>query len=107
MSLMPFKNEAFTDFTDEKNKAAFEEALAKVKSEFGKHWDLLIDGERIKTENVIKSIDPADPDTVVGTVGKATKEIADKAVNSAYDVFENYWRWTEPEFRARILLKAA
>ncbi len=107
MALMPFKNEPFTDFNDPKNKEAFELALEKIKGEFGRHWDLLIDGERIKTEKKIESIDPANPSAVVGSVGKATKEIAEKAVNSAYEVFNDYWRWTEPDFRGRILLKAA
>ncbi|MFC2170716.1 L-glutamate gamma-semialdehyde dehydrogenase [Calditrichota bacterium] len=107
MSLTPFRNEPLTDFSLDANRIAFEDALVKVKSEFGKRWDLLIDGERVKTENVIKSYDPADPETVVGTVGKATKELAEKAVDTAHENFESKWRWTSPDFRARILLKTA
>ncbi|MBZ0264233.1 L-glutamate gamma-semialdehyde dehydrogenase [bacterium] len=104
---MNYKNEVFTDFNDPKNKKAFEDALKKVRGDFNKHWDLLIGGERIATEKKITSIDPANPDQVVGTVGKATRELADKAVNVAYDTFMNSWRWTTGEERARYLLKTA
>ncbi|HEB84777.1 MAG TPA: L-glutamate gamma-semialdehyde dehydrogenase [Bacteroidetes bacterium] len=107
MSILPFRNEPLTDFSDPKNVAAFEAALAKVKGEFGRHWDLLIGGETVVTERVIESRDPADPDVVVGTVGRATKDLAQRAVDEAHRVFTEYWQWTEPKFRARILLKAA
>jgi len=107
MSILPFKNEAFTDFTVKENADAFQTALDKIKGEFGRHWDLLINGERIQTEKKIASIDPANPEAIVGTVGKATKEIADKVVNDAYDYYMSEWRWVEPDVRARILLKAA
>jgi len=107
MSVIPFTNEPLTDFSDPRNQETFRTALDKIRGEFGRHWDLLIDGQRITTEKVIKSFDPASPGTSVGTVGKATREIAEKAINSAYDTFESYWRWTDPNLRARILLKAA
>lgn len=107
MTLIPFKNEPLTDFSVAENKAAFEAALKKVKGDFGKHWDLLIAGERVATDRKIESYDPASPEEVVGSVGKATKDLADKAVNSAYDYFKNTWQFTTPEFRSRILLRAA
>lgn len=107
MAVLPYKNEPFTDFSVEANKVAFEAALEKVRGDFGKHWDLLIAGERVATDRKIESIDPADPKTVIGTVGKATKEIAIKAVETAHDYFQNTWRWVAPEIRARILMKTA
>jgi 1-pyrroline-5-carboxylate dehydrogenase len=107
MSILPYKNEPFTDFSVKENADAFQATLDKVKGELGRHWDLLINGERVETERKISSYDPADPETVVGTVGKATKDIAEKVVNDAYDFFMKEWRWVEPDVRARILLKTA
>ncbi|MCB2200751.1 L-glutamate gamma-semialdehyde dehydrogenase [bacterium] len=107
MSVLPYKNEPFTDFSVEANRAAYEDALKKVKGDFGKHWDLLIGGKRVKSKQSIKSIDPASPDTVIGTVGKASKAQAEDAVNKAHDYYMKTWRFVNYEERARILMKAA
>ncbi len=107
MSVMPFTNEPLTDFSAPGNREAFEKALAKIKRQFGRHWDLLINGRRVKTNRSIRSIDPAEPKTVVGTVGKATRDLADQAVEGAYKTYMNEWRWVAPDARARILMKAA
>jgi len=107
MSILPYKNEPFTDFTVEANKKAFEAALVKVKGEFNQHWDLLIGGKRISSEKKIVSYDPASPETAVGSVGKASKAQAIDAIEKAHDFFMKSWRFVAPEERARILLKAA
>ncbi len=107
MALLPFTNEPLTDFSIPENKAAFEAALEKVRGDFNKHWDLLIGGERVASDKKITSYDPANPEQAVGTVGKANKEQAQMAIDKAYEYYEEYWRYTAPEFRARIILKAA
>ncbi|MFH0882837.1 MAG: L-glutamate gamma-semialdehyde dehydrogenase [bacterium] len=107
MSVLPYKNEPLTDFTVPANREAFEKALAKVKKQFGKHWNLLVDGRRVQTEKTITSYDPASPKTVVGTVGKASKEIALKAIESAYKFFTEEYQWWDYKARARILMKTA
>ena len=61
-----FKNEPLTDFTDPANASAMEEALAKVASELGREYDLVIGGKKKKTRDRITSIDPSNPGTVVG-----------------------------------------
>ena len=43
-----FKNEALIDFSNEENKKKMEETIAKVESELGKEWSLIINGERIR-----------------------------------------------------------
>ncbi len=107
MSVLPFKNEPLTDFSDAKIKVEFEKALAKARGNFGKHWDLLINGERVATSQHIRSIDPASPSDLVGTVGKADKTLAERSIEAAYEVFQKSWRWVSPEVRSRYLLKAA
>ncbi|TSB44993.1 L-glutamate gamma-semialdehyde dehydrogenase [Alkalicoccobacillus porphyridii] len=103
----PYRHEPFTDFSVKENQAAFEKALKTVNKEWlGKEYPLVINGERITTEDKIVSYNPAKKDEVVGTVSKATKELAEKAVNAAAEAFKT-WRYTSPEGRANILFRAA
>ena len=44
-----FKNEPYTDFSIAANRQSMEAALAKVRSEFGREYDLSIAGERLRT----------------------------------------------------------
>lgn len=104
--VVPYTHEPLTDFTKEENRKAFEEALKKVEGELGKEYPLIIGGERVYTEEKIKSFNPANPDEVIGYVSKANKELADKAMKVATETFE-WWRKTKPEMRADILFRAA
>lgn len=101
-----YKHEPFTDFKNEENRAAFEKALANVKETMGRDYPLVINGERISTEDKIVSYNPAIKDEVVGTVSKAKKEHAEMAIQAAAEAFEK-WRYWNPEERANILFRAA
>ncbi len=101
-----YKHEPFTDFTVEENKKAFEEALKQVKEELGKNHDLLVDGQRIRTDEQIVSTNPANTKQIVGSVSKANKDIAEKAIQSASEAFEDWRKW-DPAARAEILFRAA
>ncbi|MGE5702930.1 MAG: L-glutamate gamma-semialdehyde dehydrogenase, partial [Clostridia bacterium] len=85
---------------------AFQEALAKVESELGREYDLIIGGERIKTDKKSKSINPSNTSQVVGVVSQASQELAEKAIQVAYETFDS-WRKVEPIARSRYLFKAA
>lgn len=101
-----FRNEPFTDFSKEENRAAFAAALAKVESQLGKEYDLIIGSERIKTEKKIASLNPSNKSEIVGYVSKATQELAEKAIQAAASTFE-FWKAIPGEHRARYLFKAA
>lgn len=101
-----YRPEPLTDFSKEENKKAFEEALKKIKSQLGKEYPLIINGERITTEKKIISYNPANKEEVVGVVSKATQELADRAIKEAAEVFEEWKNWA-PDARARVLFKAA
>lgn len=103
---VPYKHEPFTDFSVKENRNAFERALKKVAGELGQDFPLRIGEERIFTDDKIVSVNPAKKEQVVGTVGKATKEHAEKAMQAALHTFEDWKQW-EPEARAEILFKAA
>lgn len=104
--LIDYRPEPFTDFKDEKNRKDFEQALQKVESSLGLDYDLIIGGERIKTEGKITSINPAQKDQVIGIISKADRTLAEKAMKAAAQTFET-WKAVPPDHRARYLFKAA
>ncbi|MET3291802.1 UNVERIFIED_CONTAM: 1-pyrroline-5-carboxylate dehydrogenase [Brevibacillus sp. OAP136] len=103
---LEFKNEPFTNFRLPENKEAFQKALDKVESEMGREYDLIIGGERIKTDKKSKSINPSNTTQVVGVVSQADQALAEKAIQVAYETFDS-WRKVEPQARSRYLFKAA
>ncbi|WP_209124136.1 L-glutamate gamma-semialdehyde dehydrogenase [Alkalihalobacillus sp. BA299] len=104
--LTPYKHEPFTDFTVEENRQAFEIALRQVESQLGKEYDLVINGERVSTEEKIISYNPSNKEEIIGVVSKANRELAEKAIQDADKAFQT-WRKVNPEERANILIRAA
>jgi 1-pyrroline-5-carboxylate dehydrogenase len=101
-----FRNEPLTDFSKEENAQAMRAALEKVKSELGREYPLVIGGKRITTDSKLESINPANRTQVIGRFQKATKELANRAVESAYDAFQS-WKNTNPRERAELLFRVA
>ena len=101
-----FRNEPLTDFSKEENAAAMRAAIEQVKSELGREYPLIIGGERTKTETQFDSINPANRTQVVGKFQKATKELANRAVEAAYETFQT-WRSVPAEERAQLLFRVA
>ncbi len=104
--LVPFKNEPFTNFSCPDAQQKMKEALALVRSQLGREYPLLIDGEHIVTERKITSINPSNKTEVVGVVSSADRVLAEKAINAATVAFES-WRKVNPRTRAEYLFKAA
>ena len=82
-----FKNEPYTDFSIAANRQSMEAALAKVRSEFGREYDLSIAGERLRTPDKLKSMNPSNPTEIVGIHQKATPAMALKAIEAAHSFF--------------------
>ena len=101
-----FRNEPLTDFSKEENAQAMRAALEKVKHELGREYPLVIGGKRITTGSKFESINPANRTQVVGRLQKATKELANQAVESASDAFQS-WKNTNPQERAQLLFRVA
>ena len=83
-----------------------EAALRKVRSEFGREYELLIAGARLKTTDKQPSTNPSDAADVVGVHQKATAAMAAAAVESAHAYFAE-WSRTAPAARIAILRRAA
>lgn len=105
-SLPAFRNEPYTDFSTPENRRAVEQALRKVRSDFGREYGLAIDGVPAKTEEKLISRNPSDPEQVVGIHQKGTPELARRAVEAAYSFFPE-WSSTPAEERVRMLLRTA
>ncbi len=104
--MIPYKHEAFTDFSKEENREAIKDGYKIVDSYLGQDFPLIVGGERITTEDKIVSYNPSKKTQVVGKVSKATKDIAEKALKIADETF-NTWKKVKPEIRADVLFKAA
>jgi 1-pyrroline-5-carboxylate dehydrogenase len=104
--LPAFQNEPSTDFSTPANRRAIDEALAKVRAQLGREYDLAIGGERLKTGDLLRSVNPSNPREVVGVHHRATAELARRAVDSAYAYFAE-WSATPEEERIRLLVRAA
>lgn len=106
MQLPRFKNEPFTDFSKPENRKKMEKALTKVESELGKEYDIIIGGEKIRTEEKFYSYNPSKKDQVVGILQKGNPDLAKRAIEVANEAFKE-WSMTKPEYRVKIMLKAA
>ncbi|HVS81415.1 MAG TPA: L-glutamate gamma-semialdehyde dehydrogenase [Pyrinomonadaceae bacterium] len=101
-----FRNEPLTDFITADNINAMLAALEKVNSQLGQEYPVVIGGERIKTESKFDSINPANRTQIVGRFNKATKELANRAVETAGKSFET-WKKVPAEERAQLLFRVA
>src|SRR5579859_7933853 len=102
----PFVSEPFFDFRNEENARRMRSAIAKVRSQLGREYDLIIGGKRIRTTEKIKSLNPSKPSEIVGVHQKAGKDHVEPAMKAALAAFET-WSRTTVEERAGLLFRVA
>jgi 1-pyrroline-5-carboxylate dehydrogenase len=100
----PFENEWPVDFSKEENARKMRAAIEKVRSQLGREYDLIIGGKRIRTEEKIRSLNPAKPSEIVGIHQKAGKEHVEPAMAAALKAFES-WSRTTVEERSSLLFR--
>src|SRR6202163_178586 len=106
----PFVTEPFFDFRNEENARRMRSAIAKVRGQLGREYDLIIGGKHIKTSDKIKSLNPTHPSQIVGIHQKAGKEHVEPAMTAALKAFQSWSRTTVEErtslvFRVGDLLR--
>jgi 1-pyrroline-5-carboxylate dehydrogenase len=101
-----FANQPFVDFKAPENARKMQTALELVASQLGREYDLVIGGKRVKTQDKIRSINPARPAQIVGIHQKADAEHIELAMAAALSAFET-WSRTDVESRVSLLLNAA
>ena len=102
----PFRNEPLTDFTNPENARKMRDALAEVRAELGREYDMVIGDQMIRTKEKITSINPANPSQVVGVFQSAGREHVEPAIRAAAAAFET-WKRTTDEQRASLIHQVA
>ncbi len=102
----PFQNEPLTDFSDPAAAAAFEAALATVRSRLGATHPNVIGGVDRASAETFASVDPSDNATVIGRFQDGTTDDAEDALAAAWAAFPA-WSATPVRERAAVLLRAA
>ena len=106
MSVKPFRNETFTDFSKKSNVEKQQKAIASVRKRFGKTYEMIIGGKKVRSKGRIISYNPSNKDEIVAKFYKGTKETANRAVETANKKFDE-WKFVPAEKRASYLFKAA
>src|SRR5260221_13623121 len=75
----PFKNAPLIDFTKPENRQAQAAALEQVKGELGRTYPLGIGGKKIMNEATFASVNPSQPEQVIGYFARGTVEQVEEA----------------------------
>ena len=103
--LPKFSNEPYLDFSKPENQQPMEQAIARLKAQSNRVWNLVIGGKHLKAKEQFVSYNPSDKQSV-GTFQKATVKEAEQAMQAALKAFET-WRFVPAIERASILLRAS
>lgn len=101
-----FRTEKYNDFSKPAIRKKMENALARVRSQFGKEYSIIIGGKRIKIDDKFHSYNPSKKGEIIGTFQKADEKTAEQAMEAALETFKS-WRYTPAKVRANYLFKMA
>jgi 1-pyrroline-5-carboxylate dehydrogenase len=104
--LTPYRPEVYVSFAESEPRQKMIAALEEVRGKLGQTYPLRIGDKKINTDKRIESVMPASFKTVVGYVGKASRDQAEQAIRTASETFKA-WSRVAPDVRAKILIKAA
>jgi len=102
----PFYNAADTDYAEIEQRERSLAAFQAVRRQLGKHYLPLIDGECQPAQEIVDSVNPSNPDEVIGKINLISVEQAELAMQAAKAAFP-MWRQTPVRQRAEVLRKAA
>ncbi len=102
----PYRNEPFADFSDPAIDAHFRAVLAGVKAQLGRDYPLYIGADKVQTADLIDSIDPCEPASVVGRASMGKAEHIERAFDAAYAAYAT-WSRESMAHRARAVVKLA
>ncbi|MCF6228839.1 MAG: L-glutamate gamma-semialdehyde dehydrogenase [Planctomycetes bacterium] len=104
---MPFVNEPITYTWNEDRTKAIKKGFVQVRERAGEIRPLWLGGEPDNDGEILESFNPSNKTESLGKTILGNKDLANRAVEKAYDVFQNYWRKTDVGLRARILHRTA
>ena len=103
---LPFANAPDSDYAQGEIRDRAWQTVSQLRQQLGQSYQPWINGEFVSTQATAQSLNPSNPEEVVGTVGLISIEQADEAVATAKAAF-SAWRQTPVAERAGILRKAA
>ena len=106
MATYSYKTEPLLNFQDPEVIKKYEAGLKTVEGYLGKTYPLIINGERIETNDILVSKNPADHNVVIGKIHQASLKEAEVAMEAAVAAFES-WKKVKASTRADVLFKAA
>ena len=101
-----YENAPLTNIALPENQEKMRAALREQRKQFGRRVPLTINGEKIWTDNMFSSVNPSQPDQIVGYAAEAGIPEAERAIAAARAAFEK-WRRTSFEERCQLLERAA
>ena len=101
-----YQNAPLVNFVYRENQDRMRQALAEVRQTLGQKYPLTIGGERVWTSKTIASINPGNPEQVIGYQAHAEIPEAERAIVAAKKAFDG-WSRTPFEERARLLERVA
>jgi len=101
-----YENSPLVNFVYKENQEKMRNALREVHNRFGEKYPLVIGGEKVWTDKLTPSVNPATPKEIVGYVPEAGIPEAERAVKAARTAFGK-WSRTPFEERAQLLDRAA
>lgn len=97
-----FTNEPPLDFSNGEVREEFQAAVDSVAEEFGRDYFVVIDGKRVETRGQLVSRNPSHKNQIVGTVGAASPDDAQDAIDAAEKAFKS-WSKFDVNYRAEYL----
>lgn len=97
-----FVNEPPLDFSKEEVRKEFQAAVDSVAEEFGRDYFVVINGKRVETRGQLVSRNPSRKNQIVGTVGAASPDDAQDAIDVAERAFKT-WSKVDVSYRAEYL----
>src|SRR5437762_3880224 len=83
-----------------------EDALKKVKSEFGREYPMWLRGQQVRAPGRRRSTNPSRPSAVIGGFQHATADMAKQAVDARHKYFDT-WKTVPPQERVKCIFRAA
>jgi RHH-type proline utilization regulon transcriptional repressor/proline dehydrogenase/delta 1-pyrroline-5-carboxylate dehydrogenase len=103
---VPYENAPLTNFALPENQEKMRTALREQRKQLGRKVPLTISGEKIWTDEMFSSVNPSQPDQIVGYAAEAGIPEAERAIAAARAAFEK-WRRTSFEERCQLLERVA
>ncbi|MDQ3545103.1 MAG: bifunctional proline dehydrogenase/L-glutamate gamma-semialdehyde dehydrogenase, partial [Verrucomicrobiota bacterium] len=101
-----YENAPMVNFVHRQTQEQMKSALRDVRTRFGRQYPITINGEKVTTGKWMPSVNPSQPNEIVGSVAEAGIPEAERALGAARSAFDK-WARTSVEHRAQLLERVA